>query len=81
MMVNSSPTIMENNDIDASNINSTSLILKPSANLSVLFNQFNNFSPDQKHEPENVVNSNYYDNDLFETLKFHEKISHYPYLI
>ena len=64
MMVNSSPTTMKNNDIDASNINSASLILKPSANLSLLFNQFNNFSLDQKNEPENVVNSNYYDNDI-----------------
>ena len=80
-MVNSSSTTMKNNDTDASNINSTSLILKPSANPSLLFNQFNNFSPDRKNEPENIVNSNYYDNDLFETLKFHEKISHYPYLI
>ena len=64
MMVNSSPTTMKNNDIDASNINSASLIVKPSANLSLLFNQFNNFSLDQKNEPENVVNSNYYDNDI-----------------
>ena len=71
-MVNSSPTTIKNNDADATNINSTSLVLKP-ANLSLLFNQFNNFSPEQKHDPENVVNFNYYDIDQFQTLKFHEK--------
>ena len=72
-MVNSNPATIKNNDVDATNINSTSLVLKPSANLSLLFNQFNNFSPEQKNEPENVVNSNYYDTDQFQTLKFHEK--------
>ena len=72
-MVNSSPTTIINNDVDATNINSISLVLKPSANLSLLFNQFNNFSPEQKNEPENVVNSNYYDIDQFQTLKHHEK--------
>ena len=73
MMVNSSPTTIKNNDVDATNINSTSLVLKISANLSLLFNQFNNFSPEQTNEPENVVNSNYYDIDQFQTLKLHEK--------
>ena len=53
MMLNSSPTTSKNNDADPSNINSTSLALKPSANLSLLFNQFNNFSPEQKNETEN----------------------------
>ena len=37
------------------------LSVKPSSDLSLLFNQFNNFSPEQKTDPENVVNSNYYD--------------------
>ena len=65
MMVNSSPTTIKNNDVDATNINSTSLVLKPSANLSLLFNQFNNFSSEQKNEPKNVVYSNYFDIDQF----------------
>ena len=73
MMVNSSPTTIKNNDVDATNTNSTCLVLKPSANLSLEFNQFNNFPHEQKTEPENVVNSNYYDIDQFQTLKFHEK--------
>ena len=55
MIINSSPTTIKSNDVDATNINSTSLVLK-SANLSLLFNQFNNFSPEQKNDPENVVN-------------------------
>ena len=36
-------------------------------------NQFNNSSPGQKNDPENIVNSNYHDIDQLETLKFHEK--------
>ena len=51
MMVNSSPTAIKNNDVDATYINSASLVLKPSANLSLLFNQVNNFSPEQKNDP------------------------------
>ena len=72
-MVNPSHTTIKNNDVDCTNISITSLLFKPSANLSLLFNQFNNFSPEQKNEPENDVNSNYYDIDKFQTLKFHEK--------
>ena len=47
-MVNSSPTTIKINDVDATNVNSTSLVLKPSENLSLLFNQFNNFSLEPK---------------------------------
>ena len=50
-----------------------SLSLKPSSDLSLLFNQFNNSSPEQKNNPENVVSSNYYDNDQLQTLTFPEK--------
>ena len=78
MMVNSSSTTIKNNDVDANNTNRTSLVLKPSVSVSLLFNQFNSFSPEQKNEPENIVNSNYYDIDQFQTLKFHVKINHYP---
>ena len=47
--------------------------MKPSANLSFLFNRFNNFFPEHKNEPENVVNSNYYDIDQIQNLKFPAK--------
>ena len=43
--------------------------LSPSATLFLLFNQFSKFSTEQKNEPVNVVNSNYYDIDQFQTLK------------
>ena len=71
MKVNSSPTTVKNSD--ANNITTSSLALKTSANPSLLFNQFNNFSPEQKNESENIVNSNYYDIDHIQTLKFPEK--------
>ena len=51
----------------------SSLLLKPSSDLSLLFNQFHNSSPEQKDDPENIVNSNYYDIDQLQTLKFPEK--------
>ena len=35
MKVNSSPTTNKKNDVDATNTNSTTLVLKPSANLSL----------------------------------------------
>ena len=51
----------------------SSLSLKASSNLSLLFNQSNNFSPEQKKsDPENVVNTNYYNTDQLQTLKFPE---------
>ena len=40
---------------------------KPSSNLSLLLNKFNNFSPEHKNEPEDVVKSNYYDIDQIQT--------------
>ena len=68
MMVNFSPTTIKKNA--ANNINSnSSLALKLSKNLPLLFNQFKKFSTEQKHQPENVVNSNYYGIDQFQTLK------------
>ena len=66
MISNCNPTIIKNSD--ANHISSSSsLALKPSANLSILSNQLNNFSPEHKNEPENVVNSNYYDIDQIQT--------------
>ena len=75
MTVNSTPPTIKSNDVDDNNINTTFLVLEPSSNLSLLLNQFNNFSPEQKNGPANVVNSNYYDIDQFHTLRFYEKIS------
>ena len=50
------------------------LSLKPSSDLSLLFNQFDNSSSEQKKtNPENALNSNYYDIDQLKTLKIPEK--------
>ena len=49
------------------------LSLKPPSNLALLNNQFNNTSPDKNNDPENVVNSKYYDIDQIQTLKFPNK--------
>ena len=44
--------------------NESSLLLKPSENLKLLVNQFNNnASPEDNTDPENVVQSKYYDID------------------
>ena len=66
-MVNSSSTTVKNSD--ANKIDSTSLAMKLSASLSILFNQFNNVSREQK----NVVNYIHFGIDQFQTLKFLEK--------
>ena len=52
-----------------SDSNESCLSLKPTKNLSHLFNEFNSFSSDINNTPENVINSNYYDIDQLQTLK------------
>ena len=47
-MVNSGPTAIKNNNVHTTNISSMSLVFEHSANLSLLFNQFNNFTPEKK---------------------------------
>ena len=50
-----------NNNTDFINDDSSTLILKPPPNLSLLFNQLNNACPDENKDPENLVNCRYYD--------------------
>ena len=47
--------------------------LKPPSDLTLLYNQFNNTSPEKHNDPENVVNSKYYDIDQIQTLQFPNK--------
>ena len=47
--------------------------LTPPPNLALLFNQFNNTSPEQNVDPENVVNSRYFDIDEIQALKSYHK--------
>ena len=57
---------------EISNKNS-SVLLKPPPNLALLFNEFNNSSPEQQIHPENVVNSKYFYIDQIQSLKFPQK--------
>ena len=66
LSVVNSPPVPDDHDCFTNNsdayISKNSLLsVKLSSDLSLLFNQFNNFSPEQKTDPENVVNSNYCD--------------------
>ena len=65
-------SILNKNYIETSNKNS-SVLLKPSPNLELLFNQFKNPSPEQQNDPENVVNSRYFDIDQIQSLKCSQK--------
>ena len=51
----------------------SSIHLTPPPNLALLFNQFNNTSPEQNVDPENVVNSRYFDIDEIQALKLYDK--------
>ena len=50
-----------------------SIHLTPPPNLALLFNQFNNTSPEQNVDPKNVVNSRYFDVDEIQALKLLDK--------
>ena len=58
-----------NNYIEISNKNSSALLKLP-PDLTPLFDQFNNSFPEQQIDPENVVNSRYFDIDQIQSLKF-----------
>ena len=47
----------------------SSLLLKPPPNLALLFDQFNNAIPENRSDPENVIESKYYDIDELQKLK------------
>ena len=49
------------------------LSLKPPSDLALLYNQFNNTSPERNNDPENVVNSKFYDTDEIQTLEYPDK--------
>ena len=52
---------------------SSSLLLKPPPDLTLLFNQFNNAIPENRSDPENVVQSKYYDIDELQKLEISNK--------
>ena len=57
---------------ETNNLNS-SLLLKPPPDLTLLFNQFNNAISENPSDPENVVQSKYYDIDELQKLKISNK--------
>ena len=61
---------INNNNNESKNSNSF-LILKPPPDLALLFNQFNNTIPENNSDPENVIQSKYYDiGELEKSLSF-----------
>ena len=67
--------IDNNNTITSSetkNLNN-SLLLKPTLDVALLFNQFNNAIPENCSDPENVIQSKYYDIDELQKLKIPNK--------
>ena len=65
-------SVLNENCYEISHRNS-SVLLKPPTNLAVLFNQFNNSSPEQQIDSENVVNSRYFYIDQIQSFKSHRK--------
>ena len=53
--------------------NESYLSLKPSEKLKLLVNQFNNASPVDNNDPENVVQSKYYNIDELQNMKMPSK--------
>ena len=64
---------------DHNNNHNSSLSLKPS-NLELLVNQFNNATPENSNDPEQVFSSKYYVEEML-TLKYRAKINRYPCFI
>ena len=46
----------------------SSLLLKPTPNLELLVNQFNNATPENNNDPENISSSKYYDIDEMDNI-------------
>ena len=55
------------------NDHNTSLLLKPSPNLELLVNQFNNTTPENNNDPEKTFSSKYYDIDEMHNIKIPQK--------
>ena len=61
--------INSNNDNNESKNSNSSLILKPPTDLAFHFDQFNNAIPENNSDPENVMQSKYYDINELQQLK------------
>ena len=63
------------------NDHNSSLSLKPSSNLELLVNQFNNATPENSNDPEKFLHLNIMTLRKCITLKYLTQINHYPYSI
>ena len=51
------------------NDHNSSLLLKPSLNLELLMNQFNNATPENNNDPKKISSSKYYDINEMHSIK------------
>ena len=58
---------------DLENDHDSSLLLKPSSNLELLVNQFNNATPENGNDPEKIASSKYYDIDEMHNIEIPHK--------
>ena len=61
--------------------NKSSFLLKPSENSKLLVNQFNNASPGDNTDPENVVQFKYYDIDELQNMKIPNKDKSWSFFV
>ena len=73
-----STSLYSRNMSESVSYKNSSIHLTPPHNLVLLFNQFNNTSPKENVDPENVVNSRYFDINEIQVLELQDK--KIPYL-
>ena len=66
------PTLYRRNVSENVSNKNSSIYLTPPPNLALLFNYVNNTSPEQNVDPENALNSRYFDLDEIKALKLHD---------
>ena len=72
--------VNNNNDNSKSKNSNSSVILTP-PDLAPLFNQFSNAIPENNSDPENVIQSKYYNTDELQQLKIPNKEKSFPFFI
>ena len=70
-MCNTDNSITQWKDLDGDR--DSSLLSKPSSNLELLVNQFNNATPENGNDPEKIASSKYYDIDEMHNIEIPHK--------
>ena len=73
---NTDSNITQSKDLD--NDNNCSVSLKPSSNLELLVNQFNNATPENSNDPEKIYSSKYYDVEEMHNIEIPHKNKSLP---